>query len=253
MVMVRLFQKSKFQTRIEKGIVMKIDFHTHILPELDDGSRSLEMSNGMLSKLYAQRVDALVLTPHYYSHQKPIDDFLEMQKHAFRRLEASLTAPAPKLILGAEVYFSDYLFNNRDLSSLCIEGTRLMLLELPYNKTIDDRLMDKVDRLIGDYNITPVIAHVERYPSLIRKKHRLDLMLNMGCVLQMNLSSFTVFGKRRLISLVRDGYIGAFGTDAHNLSSRPPSYDDGYRVLCKMVPKRTLEDIQHSMASMLNL
>jgi len=232
---------------------MKIDFHTHILPEIDDGSRSLEMSNSMLSKLYTQGVDAVVLTPHYYSHQKPIADFIDEQQYAYSRLEASVTTSVPKLLLGAEVYYSDYLFNNRDLSSLCIKGTRLMLLGLPYGKHIDERMLDKIDRLIGDYNITPVIAHAERYPSLIRKKQRMNALLDMGCLLQVNVSSFTVFGKRRLASLVREGYIGAFGTDAHNLTSRAPSYNDGYRILEKLVSHRLIEEIQHSLASVLNL
>ena len=232
---------------------MKIDFHTHILPGIDDGARSPDMAKTMLDKLSAQGVDTVVLTPHYYSHQKPIENFVEQQHEAYHLLRAMYTSSSPELILGAEVYFSDYLFNNRDLSMLCIENTRTMLLELPYNKTIDDRMLDKIDRLIGDYDIVPVIAHIERYPTLLRNPRLLESMQDMGCFLQINLPSLTSFGKRRLASFVKNGYIGAIGTDAHNLTSRPASYKEGYSFLEKSVSERVLKQLQRSMASLLHI
>lgn len=231
---------------------MKIDLHTHILPKLDDGSTSESMSMEMLDHLRRQQVDAVVLTPHYYSHQLSISDFVEKRRVSVERLLQVGAFEQNKLYIGAEVYLSDYLFNNRDLSPLYINGTRTMLVEFPYNKKIDDRMIDKVDRLISEYGITPVIAHVERYPSLIRSKKALDRLLSYGSVLQVNVSSFTTFGKRRLISLVKNGYIGALGTDAHNLTSRPAEYNEGYRVLEKAVPSGTLADIQSSMMTLLN-
>ncbi len=232
---------------------MKIDFHTHILAGLDDGSTSREMSRAMLSSLYSQQVDVVVLTPHYYSHHKPIAEFIPQQQHAYRKLCATLTEESPKLVLGAEVYFSDYLFNNTDLSPLCINGTRTMLLELPYNKIIDNRTIDKVERLIGEYNVTPVLAHVERYPSLIRNRQGMERLLRLGCALQVNLPSFAAFGRRSLLSLVRKGYIGALGTDAHNLDTRPPQYNEGYRWLEKNIPAEQLDDIQRNMELLLGV
>lgn len=232
---------------------MKIDFHTHILPAIDDGSESVAMSNRMLSELRAQQVDVAVLTPHYYSHHKPIAEFTEQQQQAYRLLCASVTEPTPRMIVGAEVYFSDYLFNNRDLTPLCIQNTRTMLLELPYNKTIDTRLLDKIDRLICEYNLNLVLAHIERYPSLLYSRKTLERLLDMGCVLQVNLPSFTMFGKRRLASLVRSGYIGALGTDAHNISTRSAEYNEGYRTLEKLTSGRQLKELQRSMAALLGL
>ncbi len=232
---------------------MKIDFHTHILPEIDDGARSPDMAKMMLEKLKAQGVDVVVLTPHYYSHHKPIEEFVEQQREAYRLLRSAVDSASPKLVLGAEVYFSDYLFNNRDLSMLCIDNTRTMLLELPYNKPIDDRMLDKVDRLIGEYDIVPVIAHIERYPALLRNSRLLETMQEMGCVMQINLPSLTAFGKRRLVSLVKKGYIGAIGTDAHNLTSRPAMYREGYGFLEKNVSERVLKQLQQSMAFLLRM
>ncbi len=233
--------------------MMKIDFHTHILPGIDDGARSPDMAKTMLDKLHSQGVDTVVLTPHYYSHHKPIEDFVAQQREAYHLLRSEVISNSPRLILGAEVYFSDYLFNNNDLSMLCIENTRTMLVELPYNKTIDNRMLDKIDRLIGDYDITPVIAHVERYSFLMRNPHLMESLQDMGCVLQINLPSLTVFGKRRLASFVKNGYIGAVGTDAHNLTSRPAAYKEGYNFLEKTLSPRVLRQLQQSMVSLLNI
>lgn len=231
---------------------MKIDFHTHILPGIDDGADTIDTSLAMLDQLKNQHIDNVVLTPHYYSHHKPINVFTEERRKAYELLRAS-TQNTPSLHLGAEVYFSEYLFNNADLSPLCIEHTRTMLLELPYNRTIDDRMIDKIDRMVGEYGITPVIAHVERYPSLIHSRQLLERLLNFGCVLQVNLSSFTIFGKGRLVRLMQEGYFGALGTDAHNLTSRSPMYDSGYHYLEKKIGSDILCDVQSTMASLLNI
>lgn len=230
---------------------MKIDFHTHILPQIDDGAESTDTALSMLEYLRHQDVTTVVLTPHYYSHRKPINEFLAQREQAYEQLCAAHTPDAITLRLGAEVYFSDYLFNNRDLSPLCIDGTQTMLVELPYNKTIDQSYIEKMDRLIAEYAITPVLAHIERYPSLIRRTDMLERFLDIGCVFQTNLSSYEEFGKRRLINLVKKGYIGAFGTDAHNTTSRPPAYNGGYGRLVKSVSSEVLQTIQHTMAGLL--
>ncbi|MBQ3069791.1 MAG: hypothetical protein IJD01_07595, partial [Clostridia bacterium] len=208
----------------------KIDFHSHILPRVDDGASSREVSGLMLRALADQKVDTVVLTPHYYSDHEPIEAFLRRREKA--RLIPTESDSFPLLRYGAEVRFSEYLFNNRDLSALCIDGTRTMLLELPFNKPVTEGTVQSIDRLITEYAITPVLAHIERYGSLLRSRRLMDEMIDLGCVLQVNLSSFCMFGKRRLFSLLNDGYIGALGTDSHNLTSRPPDYTSGYeRIL----------------------
>lgn len=231
---------------------MKTDFHTHILPGVDDGAKTVEMSLGMLKSLEEQQVDTVVLTPHFYSHREPMSEFCERRKAAFEQLQAALPHGHIKLRLGAEVYFSDYLFNCDDLSDLCVNGTRVLLLELPFDKTIDRRFADKIYRLIADFNVTPVLAHIERYPSILRSISTINALWEIGCRFQVNLSSFTVFGKRRLLSLVKKGYISAIGTDAHNLTSRPPVYDEGYQILAKALSHSEADILQTSMTALLD-
>lgn len=227
-----------------------IDFHTHIIPSVDDGAKTVDISCEMLRMLSQQGVDTVVLTPHYYSHREPIGDFLERRNEAFRKLSTSTADIPVSLRLGAEVYFSDYLFNNRDLSALCIDNTKTMLLELPYGKPVQRPLLEKIERFVVEYDVIPVIAHIERYPELIKSKTMMDVLLDAGCVLQVNLSSFTAFGKRRLLSLAQKGYIGAVGTDCHNLDSRPPDYKSGCRRI-KNFSAEVFDDVQSTMKSLL--
>lgn len=230
----------------------KIDFHTHILPAIDDGAKRSSESCEMLSLLESQGVDTVVLTPHYYSHREPIEKFLLRRNASLERLNAQYASDAIHFCVGAEVYYSEYLFNNEDLSALCIDNTDTMLLELPYNKKIDRMVIDRIWQLMCEYGINPVIAHVERYSSLWHSDRLLNDLLSMGCVLQVNLSSAAQFGKRRIFSLANKGVIGAVGTDAHNLTSRPPDYHSGYQNMQDHLSEEVLDRIQSTMAMLLH-
>ena len=64
-----------------------IDFHTHILPKVDDGSRSLEQSLAMLNELKKQGVKKLVATPHFYANDESVESFLERRNRVYAELK----------------------------------------------------------------------------------------------------------------------------------------------------------------------
>lgn len=227
------------------------DFHTHILPKMDDGADSSSEAATMLMELAQQHVDTVVLTPHYYSHREPLSAFLKRRQASYERLLQVQPADI-SLKMGAEVYLSEYLFNIEDISPLCIQDTRTLLLELPYGQAIDHTVFDNVDRVITEYAVRPVIAHAERYPDLLRNAKRLEQFICCGCTIQVNLSSCVGFGSRRVLSLFKKGYVGAVGTDAHNTSTRPPDYTSGYTRLQRYLTVNELDDLQNSMKSLLS-
>ena len=63
-----------------------IDFHTHILPGMDDGSRDVRESFQMLTLESEQGVQETLLTPHFYAHFDKISSFLERREHSFQKL-----------------------------------------------------------------------------------------------------------------------------------------------------------------------
>ena len=226
------------------------DFHTHILPGIDDGADSVETSLAMLEQLEQQGIRDVVLTPHYYSQREPMDRFFARRDNSARQLQEAYRGSI-RLHLGAEVYYSNYLFNNDDLSRLCVDDSNIMLLELPYNTSLDDRHIDHIWRLSSEYNLTLLLAHIDRYPSVIKSKKTLEKLLDIGCLFQINLASLERFGRRKLISLIDRGWIDAIGTDCHNLDSRPPLYSKGYDILTNHVSEYRLQNLFQSMQQML--
>ena len=168
---------------------MLIDFHTHILPSIDDGAKNLETSIKMINELTSQGVEKIVLTPHFYSNKISINDFAKKREQAYNYLISNSNVIKENLILASETYFTDYIFNNKDISDLYIGKTKYILTELPYNESITLRFTEKIDKFIYTYNITPIIAHVERYPDVINNAKVYQKLLDLGCLFQMNLLS----------------------------------------------------------------
>ena len=65
-----------------------IDFHTHILPGMDDGSQATHESLQMLTLESEQGAQEILLTPHFYAHFDKISSFLERREYSFRKLRS---------------------------------------------------------------------------------------------------------------------------------------------------------------------
>ena len=69
---------------------MPIDFHTHILPGIDDGSRNVEMSLRMLAAQREQQVDEIVATPHFYAQKDSVEEFLLRRQRSYEKLKTKM-------------------------------------------------------------------------------------------------------------------------------------------------------------------
>lgn len=201
-----------------------IDFHSHILPGIDDGSDSVETSKEMLCSLKEQGVDTVVATPHYYNFRGSIEQFLENRKNAYDNLSAylgSAECDVPDLLLGAEVRLYPDLWCEENLDALCIEKTKTILIEMPYEKW-SDWMINAVYAVISKgYRV--VLAHLERYDGLADKKKIFQGLLGMDVYVQCNTESFITFSKRHILKkLIKTGRITVIGTDCHNMDTRRP-------------------------------
>ena len=113
-----------------------IDFHSHILPGMDDGSKSTQESLEMLDMLRAQGVDTVAATPHFYARENPPEVFLRRRAEAWNRLRPQLTADSPRVLLGAEVRYFQGISHVDRLHDLCLEGQDVLLLEMPFSPSI---------------------------------------------------------------------------------------------------------------------
>ena len=223
-----------------------IETHCHILPGIDDGSDSVNTSLRMIHKLKQQGARTIVLTPHYYSDAISYQDFIAKRDNAFKILSEALSADDPTLILGAEVYMSSYLFNYENLDKLCIGNTRYALIEHSFSNDFSRKTFDNLMNLNYDYNITPILAHIERYGALMEDEALLDNYIAAGCLTQVNISSFANSHRsvrKKLLKYLEHGKIDFIGSDCHNLDSRAPDYESGIKVIEKKLGHSAVEHL----------
>lgn len=221
-----------------------VETHCHITPGIDDGAKDIETSLKMIERLKQQGAKKIVLTPHYYSDTISLDDFLRRRDKAFNALLSALPPGSPTLIPAAEVYISDYLFNNENLDELKIGNSQYILIEHPFSSSFSEKTYDRLMNLYCDYGARPVLAHIERYPALMESTEKLESYLDMGCITQVNISSFADSPrkiKKHLLKLLDGGYIYLIGSDAHNLDTRPPEYEAGVNEILKKCTPDTLD------------
>lgn len=211
---------------------MMLDFHAHLLPGIDDGSRSVEESLAMLGALAEQGVDTVVATPHFLADEETPSAFLRRRQRAALSLVPKLPARSPRILLGAEVKYYYGIANLEGLSSLCVEGSRFLLLEMPMARWTEC-ILSELRQLSCAGDVTVVLAHVERYLGL-QNRQILDQLLESGILFQVNASFFLdFFGKRRAFSMLDAGEIHFLGSDCHNMTSRPPRIGQAMAVIRK--------------------
>lgn len=208
-----------------------IDWHSHILPGIDDGSQTPEESLALLEMQREQGVDVVLATPHFYANQESVSAFLERRKQALEALQAVLPENAPRILPGAEVRYYQGISRLPDLKELRVEGSPVLLLEMPISRWSESMVRELI-QLSAMGGIRLVLAHIERYLRLQSRAVWHHLYAN-GILMQVNAGFFTALGKWKAISLLRDGGIHALGSDCHDLVHRPPQLGHAIEIIRK--------------------
>ena len=202
---------------------MIFDIHSHILPAVDDGAKTIEDSLLILAAMHRQGITDVIATPHFYPHHDNLEDYIKKTQSAFSELKNAIEDQnSPNIYLGCEILYYSGISKVSSLESFTINNSNYLLLELnPYiiNKTLFNELL----YLMQERGIIPIIAHVERYYKARSYKLLLEFIKENNILTQINASSF--FVKRynnvleKLFSLDLVTYIA---TDSHSLEQRPP-------------------------------
>ncbi len=208
-----------------------LDTHTHILPKMDDGAKDQSESVSLIDEMLRQDVHTICLTPHYYAYREPVENFLSRREKSFQAICNDLDNRKISYKLGAEIYLCRELFNHNSFTELAYSETRMALIELPF-RPIENHTIEMLERFSNQYNLRPVIAHINRYDLFKNKKLR-KRFREMGCFFQLNLEVFSegFLKKRRAISLLKNGEIDFLGSDCHNMRSRKPFISDPVNTL----------------------
>lgn len=230
-----------------------IDFHSHILPGIDDGSRDLEESIQMLEEEKRAGVELVFATPHFYAEQCSISRFLQRRAAAFEKVKeaAGDRQDIPELRLGAEVYYFPNMGQADTLPELCLEGTDILLLELPFVQWTEQILSD-VTYIVKKRKLRVMLAHIERYYAYQKKKGIWREMLSLPVYLQVNAGSLQNRKKRKLdITLFQEGYSCVMGSDCHNMEQRPPNLAGGREILRQGLGQSVLDGMDERGRRML--
>lgn len=195
-----------------------IDFHTHILPNMDDGSQSVAESVELLNILENEGVKLVCLTSHFYPRNESIEDFLKRRKKSYESLRYKGNL---ELRLGSEVHYYRGISASEDIDLLCIEKTNVLLVELSFNSPISDGVIKELIALKNrGYKV--ILAHIERYDI---DEDTLIYMHSNGLLLQVNTEYFQgFFSSRKALKWLQNGIIDAIGSDTHGTQSRIPNY-----------------------------
>ncbi len=232
----------------------RVDFHTHILPLMDDGSRSVDESIKMLQTLAKSDVGAVVLTPHFYANGDDPEKFLVRRSRSYAALTEALgdvtDFACPKLILGAEVEYFEGIMCMLEHPELRLGKTGCILVEMPHG-TWTYRMVDDILELNERSGFRVVLAHVERY-LFKQKKDIIHALLDSGVMMQSNTSFFLdrmTAGKAA--RMVKRGIIHLLGSDCHNLTYRPPNIGEACDAIAKRMGDETVEALMQNALDLL--
>lgn len=208
-----------------------IELHCHVLPQMDDGSRSVEMSLQMLQKMARDGITTVCATSHYYADQNDIETFCERREESLEALYEAMPEGLPRILPGAEVAYFTQMSDRDDIERLCIEGTRTMMLEMPFCDW-SDMQVEEVYAMVLDLKYWVVLVHPERFCYSDGNIRRLERLLKLPIGVQVNAETLIHWRTRKFaLQLLQAARLPLVGSDCHNMKRRPPNLAKARRVI----------------------
>jgi len=196
-----------------------IDLHSHILPELDDGSQSLQESLAMARMAVNSGITAMVATPHCdHDRTRDVRAAWLLLREALKESEIPL-----KLYPGMEIFgTADTVRLLKEGKLLTLNGSDYPLVEFAFDTSGEEETRILSNLCKAGYR--PIVAHPERYSYVQRNPKLMNQWFRMGCLIQVNRGSLLGrFGSRArtmALELVERGFATVVATDAHSFRKR---------------------------------
>lgn len=228
-----------------------IDMHSHILPEVDDGARDPDEMKEMLCIAYEEGIRCIIATPHYHPRRGHASPERLKEQLALLRREAHAIDEKFRIYLGTEIYFGqevvEKLRNGRIMS---MNGRNYVLVEFSPSDPSDYICQSAQKLQVNGYEV--IIAHVERYASLVSDMKQIYRLHEMGVHLQVNAGS--IIGeigwktKKFIKKLMKEDLVFCVGTDAHRSDSRQPRMREAAEYVAKKYGEEYMRQIFFSNA-----
>ena len=215
-----------------------IDMHTHILYGVDDGPQPIEGTLQMLKAAVEDGITDLIVTPHAYHPKYNVKrDAIQRQIKELTDIVKTLAYPL-RLHTGQEIHLHEHLIENiLSGDAITLAMSRYLLLEMPFY-TVPAYTFPIIQTLIEN-GYTPIIAHPEKNRAIAENPRILKQLIQQGALTQITAGSLTGhFGRhvqKNALQFVQANLIHCYGSDAHNVSSRPFLFSKGLDVLEKKV------------------
>ncbi|MGN1282531.1 MAG: tyrosine-protein phosphatase [Limosilactobacillus sp.] len=236
--------------------MVMVDLHCHLLPGIDDGSKSMEISLRLAREATENGVTHALLTPHhmngrYINHKQ---DVIRRTKEFQEQL--NIHRIPLTVFPGQEVRINGQLLDALDKDDILFADTagKYMMLEFP-----DDDVPHYTNQMIFDLQqrgIVPIIVHPERNTMIMAQPDLIYQLLEKGCLSQITASSYVgTFGKKvenfsRQLIEAGQGYI--FASDAHNLPGRKYEMRQAFDKLRHEFSGELAEQYQQNACSIIN-
>ena len=219
-----------------------IDVHCHILYGVDDGAENIEMAFDMARLASQTGTTEIIATPHANIPGVPYEASIELLSEKVDLLNEAIKQEGVNL----KIYPGCEIFGAGDFVKLLKSGKLLTLNYSDYALVEFDffehpaSVFMKLEELRSE-GFIPVVAHPERYAFVEEDERAIDILKNIGCLIQCNKGSLVGrFGTTaKLIAhemLVR-GQVDFIASDAHGSRMRTPIMDDVYGKVCNLYGK----------------
>ncbi len=223
------------------------DIHCHVLYGVDDGSRDIKQSLGMLLFMYEEGIRTVIMTPHF--RVGFADAGRDVITERFEKLKAAASTDERlsqmKLYLGSEVHYYPSMAGWLDEGIvLTMAGSDYVLTEFAYTSSL--REIEEGISLLVNAGYHPVIAHLERCENLTGKMDDVYHLIEMGAYVQVNTESLykRILGRTPFaVQLLKNDMVHFVATDSHGLRHRAPLMMDAARFIEKCCGREVCERI----------
>ena len=223
-----------------------IDFHTHILPNIDDGSRSIEETFNLIKEAKNVGFEAIISTSHY------IEEYYETNaperevwiNAIYENLQAKNIDI--NLYLGNEIYLSENIIKLlEEGKASTINDTSYVLFEMPLNAE-PMNLYDVIYEMM-QYKLVPILAHPERYSFVQKEPELIYDLIEKGVLMQANFGSILgIYGEKAQIIVKKffeNNMIHFLGTDVHRQNSIYPKVPEALVEITKIIGDEKVKEL----------
>ena len=213
-----------------------IDMHSHLLFGVDDGPKTIEETLRIVEKAAQEGITDMIATPHAFSphfhvSRTEIESQIDLLTDIVRAAKLPVTLHA-----GQEVRLCEDLVEKLlRKEAMTLANSRYLLLEMP-TQSVPAYTVNIIQSLLGEGYI-PIIAHPERNRAIAEKPERLERLVRHGALAQITAGSVAGhFGKnvqKLSLQLIEANLIHTYGSDVHNVTTRPLLFNKGLDYLEK--------------------